>query len=46
MQKLMKQFGGFAKGGKGGLSAKRMKKRIAGMNLDNMPQGNGLPPIK
>lgn len=43
MQKLMKQFGNLGKGGKGGLSARRMKKRIAGMNLDNMPANAGLP---
>lgn len=36
MQKVMKQFGNIGKG-KGPLSAKRMKKRIAGMNLDKMP---------
>jgi len=41
MQKLMKQFGKF---GKGGASAKKLKRRIAGMNLDNMP--GGMPPIK
>ncbi len=36
MQKVMKQFGSFGKG-KGPFSSKRMKKRIAGMNLDKMP---------
>jgi signal recognition particle subunit SRP54 len=36
MQKVMKQFGNFGKG-KGPFSSKRMKKRIAGMNLDKMP---------
>ncbi len=47
MQKLMKELGGFGrKGGKGGLSARRMKKRIAGMNFDNMPSDQGgLPGI-
>ena len=37
MQKVMKQFGSFGKG-KGPFSSKRMKKRIAGMNLDKMPE--------
>lgn len=37
MQKVMKQFGNIGKG-KGPMSAKRMKKRIAGMNLDKMPE--------
>ena len=36
MQKVMKQFGSFGKG-KGPFSSKRMKKRIAGMDLDKMP---------
>ena len=41
----MKQFGNMGKG-KGPLSAKRMKKRIAGMNFDkmpDMPKGMDLP---
>lgn len=37
MQKIMKQFG---KAGKG-VNAKKMKKRIAGMNFDNMNGGMG-----
>lgn len=44
MQKIMKEFGGMTKGGRGGMSAKRMRKRIAGMNLDNMPKdGSNFP---
>ena len=42
MQQIMKQFSNFGKG-KGPLSARRMKKRIAGMNLDNMPKDAGFP---
>ena len=45
MQQVMKQFGNMGKG-KGPLSAKRMKKKIAGMNFDkmpDMPKGMDLP---
>ncbi len=40
MQQMMKKLGG-----KGGRGNKRMMKRLAGMNLENMPGGGKLPPI-
>ncbi|WP_298482751.1 signal recognition particle protein [uncultured Ruminococcus sp.] len=44
MQKMMKQLGG--KPGKGGKMNRRAMKRLAGMNLDQMQNGNipGIPP--
>ena len=40
MQQMMKKLGG-----KGGRGNKRRMKRLAGMNLENMPGGGKLPPI-
>ena len=43
MQKMMKQLN--VKGGKGGKMNRRAMKRLAGMNLDQMPNMGGIPGI-
>ncbi len=44
MQKMMKQLGG-GKMGKGGKMNRRAMKRLAGMNLDQMTGGSGIPGV-
>ncbi len=43
MQKMMKQLN--VKGGKGGKMNRRAMKRLAGMNLDQMPNMGGIPGV-